>query len=319
MLGILYIFLPAVLHLMSFGKRWVNDRPEEEMDADAILDVTRMTFVGRFWNFLGTSICRQHGLVMFACFLFIGLIGSGLYRARTSIDLLELFDGQARILKDYRWIENNLGMLVPLEIVVKFSPESQAVGSRTKDSTQEELFKLSFLERLETTKLVQEKIEDAFGRGGKAIVGRSMSAATFAPSLPPKGGDITAFAQRRAYEVRFEQSRSSFLNSGYLRVDKDNTELWRISLRVAAFQGVDYGDFVKELQGTIDPILKAHQCRLEILRQLAREDRSDAQGARRVLLWDTPRPKALDREDAPSKEIDRWNQQQAMVEALEIS
>ncbi len=66
-----------------------------------------------------------------------------------------------------------VGMLVPLEIVVRYSPESQAAGARTSDSTNEELFKLTFLERLETTKLVQEKIEEVFGKSGQGSLVRA--------------------------------------------------------------------------------------------------------------------------------------------------
>ncbi len=207
-------------------------------------------------------------------------------------------------------------MLVPLEIVVKFSPESQAVGSRTKDSTPEELFKLSFLERLETTKLVQEKIEeDAFGRGAKPLSAEACRRPPLHLLCHPK--EATSPPSHNVAHTKCVRAKSIVFLEQWLSQSRQRQHgTVAISLRVAAFQGVDYGDFVKELQGTIDPILKAHQCRLEILRQLAREDRSDAQGARRVLLWDTPRPKALDREDAPPKEIDRWNQQQAMVEAL---
>lgn len=316
MLGILYFFLPAALYLGGFGKRWLNERPEDEIDADTLLDVERMSFMNRFWHFLGLSIIRQHGLVMFACILFISVVGSGLYKAKTSIDLLELFDGQARILQDYRWIEQKLGMLVPLEIVVRYSPESQAAGARTSDSTNEELFKLTFLERLETTKLVQEKIEEVFGKSGQGIVGKSLSAATFAPSLPPRGGDITSFTKRIGYEKQFEQNRESFANSGYLRADKDNSELWRISLRVAAFQGVDYGEFVHELKGTIEPIMEAHKHRLEILRQLTNDGTQGKFSGRKILLWDSPTPARIEREDASPEEKARWEQHVAMVDAL---
>ncbi len=57
-------------------------------------------------------------------------------QTRTSIDLLELFDSRARILQDYRWIEANIGRLVPLEIVVRFNSDSQSVGARNQASSQ---------------------------------------------------------------------------------------------------------------------------------------------------------------------------------------
>ena len=48
---------------------------------------------------------------------------------------------------------------------------------------------------------------------------------------------------------------SNCIKTGYLRVDpQDNSELWRISLRVAAFQDVDYGRFADEVRSLVVPL-----------------------------------------------------------------
>ncbi len=74
----------------------------------------------KLWGFFAKFIVRNHALVAISFLIFAGAISFGISRVKTSIDLLELFDSQARILKDYRWLEEKLGMLVPLEIVVEF-------------------------------------------------------------------------------------------------------------------------------------------------------------------------------------------------------
>ena len=55
---------------------------------------------------------------------------------------------------------------------------------------------------------------------------------------------------------KLEENYNELIATGYLRVDpEDNSELWRISLRVAAFQDVDYGQFADEVRipgGTAD-------------------------------------------------------------------
>jgi predicted RND superfamily exporter protein len=44
-----------------------------------------------------------------------------------------------------------------------------------------------------------------------------------------------------------------------LQLDEhDGAELWRISLRVAAFRDVDYARFATELQGLVDPVIAMH-------------------------------------------------------------
>jgi predicted RND superfamily exporter protein len=58
---------------------------------------------------------------------------------------------------------------------------------------------------------------------------------------------------------RLERSYDKLLDSGYLRTDpKDGSELWRISVRVAAFQDVDYGRFASELRGAVEPVVAKH-------------------------------------------------------------
>ena len=50
----------------------------------------------------------------------------GLLNIRTSVQLLELFDPQSRIIHDYGWLEDNFGKLVPMELIVRVPPEMQA-------------------------------------------------------------------------------------------------------------------------------------------------------------------------------------------------
>jgi len=74
-----------------------------------------------------------------------------------------------------------------------------------------------------------------------------------------------------------------------LRIDeKDGSELWRISLRVAAFEGVDYGNFVHELRDRVEPIMIAHQQRVHVLKQLAAWSPEQKYSGSKVYLWDRP-------------------------------
>jgi uncharacterized membrane protein YdfJ with MMPL/SSD domain len=67
-----------------------------------------------------------------------------------------------------------------------------------------------------------------------------------------------------------EENRSKFLESDYLRVDQeDNSELWRISVRLAASKKVDYGSFVNNLRGVVTPIMHAYEDREAVIRTIA--------------------------------------------------
>ena len=49
----------------------------------------------------------------------------GVSRIETSVQLLKLFDSDAKILHDYRWIEENVGQLVPAEIAAQIELDAQ--------------------------------------------------------------------------------------------------------------------------------------------------------------------------------------------------
>jgi len=242
-------------------------------------DVSRLSEVSShfeaFWQWLGGGIIRHHALVFTLCMIFIASMGWGVSRLKTSIDLLKLFDPHARILQDYAWLEENLGRLVPMELVLRF-PNSTTITSEVQSEPGPDAAsmagRLSFLDRLEATTLVEQSIERTFGESGRDIVGQTMSAATFAPEDPGQqdGPMLMRFARRSAASKQLEESRPEFEDTGFLGVDPaDHAELWRVSVRVAAFRNVDYGQFVRELRDGVEPIMAAIDTRTEVLKELA--------------------------------------------------
>ena len=295
---VLFLLLPAALHIIGYARRWVASATTDDSkkhSKDAVSLPVEDTYVEKWWANVASFIVRNHFGVATACTLFVLVVGFGLTRTKTSIDLLELFDSQARILKDYRWLEKNLGMLVPLEIVIQFDPDSIAkqIESRPDQNDADEskivedATRLTFLERMETTVQIQDAIRNLFGENGSKIVGRSMSAATFASSLPAPDKSNVGFVKRIAYNRALESKRSELMSSGFLRIDQvTGAELWRISLRVAAFQGVDYGQFVHQLRAAVSPIIDAHGDRVRVLRQIAAWSGDPKFTGKRVVIWD---------------------------------
>lgn len=285
---IVFLVLPAALHVIGFAKNWAGKKVEDNKL------VTIETRSERIWARIASFIVRNHYGVAACCFLFIAIISFGLTKTKTSISLLELFDSKARILQDYRWLEKNLGMLVPLEIVVEFDPDSMAPsteakadGENTDDPAAEDLSRLTFLERMETIVRLEDVIAKKFGEDGSQIVGKSMSAATFAGALPAGGSSTQAYLQRKGYNRVLESNRQKLMEAGFLRVDQETgAELWRISLRVAAFQGVDYGVFVQEIRDSLYPIIQAQQDRVRILRQVASWSGEVKTAGKNIAIWD---------------------------------
>ncbi|MFM2215953.1 MAG: hypothetical protein RL240_271, partial [Planctomycetota bacterium] len=289
---VLFLLLPATLHLLGYAKRWVLPEGTQNTTANNATTTTVDSFSERFWGAFSGFIVRNHVQVLVSSLLFCGAIGFGLARIRTSIDLLELFDSRARILQDYRWLEQNLGKLVPMEIVLEFDQTSLATSvpagtPESEEQSAEDVGKLTFLERMETANRVQEAIKAKFGDEGLGWVGQSLSAATFAPSLPTNGSSTKKMIERSVYNSTLESKREEFIKSGFLRIDSETgNELWRISLRVAAFQGVDYGEFVHTLRDVVQPILQAQGDRVQILRRIAAWNNDTKFVGKKVILWD---------------------------------
>ena len=278
MLIVVFTYLPAALQL------WPQVPKKKAVSSDDSSWLER--YLSGFWGMLGKWIIDHHAFVAIGCTLFIAVVGYGVVRIQTSVNLLKMFDSQAKIIADYQWLEENLGRLVPMEVVVKVGtqtqvnalasdeekPASQAPESlaAAKDAAVEELVKLNFLARMELASRVQTSIENQFGSEGTDEVGRAMSAATFAPVLPAVKNDLSTFSERRATNKKLEEHRQEFLESDYLRIDKkDASELWRISVRLAASKKVDYGTFVHDLKAVVQPVLNAYQDREAIVRAVA--------------------------------------------------
>ncbi len=266
------------------------------------------TRLQRIWSWCAIFLIRRHWQVsVLSAVVIIGL-SLGLSRVETSIDLLKLFEPKARIIQDYTWFEKNIGPLVPLEIVVRFPTEVQAEINAANDrykiddvvlaspdqlAAENEIEKtrsvsmLNFLERCELIALCQKMIEQKHGAGGKDIVGKSMSPVTFASELPPLKNDIATVGVRSATNDLLWKNRQGFVSSGFLRVNADDdSELWRISMRVRAFAGVDFGTFLHETQATVQPVLLAHECRVNVLQQVRNRPTADASGSiASAMIW----------------------------------
>jgi predicted RND superfamily exporter protein len=292
-----FTYLPAALQI------WPQLRKKRPEGAAANDEPWLEKYLANFWQNLGAFIVRNNAVVAIVCVLVIAATGYGVIYIKTSVNMLRMFSPSAKIIKDYEWLEANLGELVPMEIVVsvpkaailpaadQLRDENARIDQLTEElaaATDEaqkqtiatELGKLEnlqlerqmqmpFLERMELAARMQRIVQQEFGSTGRDKVGRAMSAATFVRDLPEPKGDSSSLLRRGATSKRLEAHREEFLHSDYLRLDKETeAELWRVSLRVAATKGVDYGVLIHELKDVVEPILSAQRKRDEIVKSL---------------------------------------------------
>jgi predicted RND superfamily exporter protein len=221
----LFLVLPSVLELWPAQQR---DRPahSEQETGEAPLPL--------FWQNFAATITSHYGKVTVASLVLLAACALGLPRVKTSIKVVRFFPPDAPVIQTYQWLESHLGDLAPMEVIIRI----------------DEHCPLSFLERMELVRHIQERIEQ------NEQVGSSISAVDFSIPLAQR----TDWPQPRwtparlTLDKRLAQRQGQLEKAGYL-VTGDGEQLWRISLRLSAMKDVEYGDFVAMLERMIDPEL----------------------------------------------------------------
>lgn len=304
---LLFTYLPSALSVWSPGYKKLSRKDRKKNN-------TASEFIGRVWARIGEWVIRNHAMVTITSVILMGIAAYGITRVETSVHLLKLFDKSAKILGDYRWMEGNLGKLVPMELMVRFDNDRQKTFfstveqknlSATEDTTAtknnvsleqeeesqdekpapqteeekelarqkeidtkfEENLKYSMLERVELSQRIREQLERVFGPESLDIVGRGMSTDVFLP-MQQINTDLETrevFDSRRNFSNSLSNKRAEIADQDYLSIDADGNELWRISIRLAALNDVDYGEFIDDIKTVVEPIMMAYEKRTELL------------------------------------------------------
>ncbi len=154
--------------------------------------------------------------VVACCMVAVLGAASGLGRLRTSVRIETLFSSDSRILNDYRWLEQRVGPLVPIEVLLEWK----------RGDT-------SWQERLRVVREIEQRI------GGLGDVESTLSAATWIPE------DLTAVAPP-------EWTPEALLSDiGFVRSD-ETTDTYRITALVSALADTDYSQLLRQVAQTVD-------------------------------------------------------------------
>jgi predicted RND superfamily exporter protein len=191
-----------------------------------------------FWNKFSTGVIRFHLpltclniflLVFFACYL---------PRLDTVVTFHGMFPKDAPILLDYDYLEDRIGGLIPVEVVLNIPDAS--------NPERDPLPALRLLEEVEWNLSQTDEVDS------------SLSALSFLPLLPDQESTgLRSAGARRAFN-NVVASRLDLLREGCLyddrilpedeRLDMPSAQRWRISLRVPAKLRVAYGPFLEKLR-----------------------------------------------------------------------
>ncbi len=141
----IFLFLPSYLQLFP------SHRFAEKMAAKANSGekIERKDVIGAQWQKIGHFIIWHPYLVMTFCSLLLCMGFAGLPQLLPSVKLMNFFKSDTTIIRDYTWLEENLGPLVPMEVLIRFDNERV-----------EENFKGRLLLVQEAVEAIQESLVD---------------------------------------------------------------------------------------------------------------------------------------------------------------
>jgi predicted RND superfamily exporter protein len=237
-------------------------------------------------------IARHNGWIAVGGVVVMLVVGAGMSRLESSVQVLKLLSPRSELIADYAWIENNLANVVPMEVVITVPREMCRGGDEHAESTGKH-YRMTMLQRLEMIRRLAARIEQL------PAVSRTMSVATLGPE-PEQW--------RASYTINESLEENRDRLSEYLKVEElpdavdgsaRQRELWRITSRVSALDDLDYGQFVEDLQQQVEPLLVTYRNRDVVVRRLAEAGRQ-LDGAQLTVLFSGPPAAALPDQDGPA-------------------
>ena len=221
-LPVILLLLPAVLHRMR------GQISDHFSDAGGLEKRERETGVSRGMSVLVNWVCRSHQMIVIPTIILLTLLGTGILSLKASVKLQNRFSPRARIISDYQWLESRLGPLVPMEIMLHFDADSP----------------LTPWQQMQMVQSVERAVKQT------TAVSATLSAATFEP-IVPKGKRALGRMQRIATIDLWEKSLPQLEKAKLVSFEQDST-WWRISLRIAAMNDIDYGRFIETVNLNVD-------------------------------------------------------------------
>jgi len=156
---LLFYYLPTLLHFY----------PSHKVAAQRTLNIKENSPMQKMWRIWSGFIIRNAIAVSIACLVVMIFFGIGLTQIKTSVKMMRFFSSDSEIIHHYTWLEEHLGPLVPMEIVIRFDNE--------KLMSDSDRSRMRTLDRLRLIEKVCDKLRSELGEN----IGGIMSAETFMP------------------------------------------------------------------------------------------------------------------------------------------
>ncbi|MDR2169883.1 MAG: MMPL family transporter [Planctomycetaceae bacterium] len=186
----------------------------------------------RFLPFFALRYCWWI-IFLTSILFFAGLFG--VMRIKTYVGIQAMLSPESKPVQDYVWIEERIGPLIPVEIVL----EMRGKGA------SEMMMNLRAVENL--AELLRAKLHS-----GLTVI----SPRDFLSRVPADAGGWRNIARERVFTRLLYANRNELAASGYF-AERDDVQYWRITVRNFASRNEDQGPFLDAVRSLVDGYIKS--------------------------------------------------------------
>ncbi|MDO5553029.1 MAG: MMPL family transporter [Planctomycetia bacterium] len=234
-----------ILFICSFFEEFPVRKWEPK--ADNVIKYSRPDLLTRLLGLIPACVWRNRIFITVFCFLMIVAFAVGLPRIKTIVTFHGMFPKDAQIIKDYDYLEHAIGGVIPVELVLAIpqsDPDNPSFANELA-LLDEINFQLSAIPEVDST----------------------LSALNFVPFLPdPDASAFRAVSLRSIFNKKVAASLDE-LKTGCLfdntpqpndanYLGPDSCNLWRLSLRIAAYKNIAYGPFLDQVLQKSQSVIK---------------------------------------------------------------
>jgi predicted RND superfamily exporter protein len=161
----------------------------------------------------------------------MGLASAGLPWLKTSVRIETLYEPKSRIMQDYAWLEDRMGPLVPIEVLLAVDADAALTDRGVLDLLWKLERRLRELPHVDAT----------------------YSALTLFPEFPKMPG-LSPAMRLRLLNKAISEARPAFEQAGVLKV-REEGDVWRMTAWVSALAPLDYGEVLEQTSEAADPLL----------------------------------------------------------------
>ncbi|MFO1064394.1 MAG: MMPL family transporter, partial [Pirellulales bacterium] len=215
----------VIVTILSIHSTWTSHR---NWRLRKVEPVVHSESFGRWAEPLVRTLSVSPIGLLIAWLLFIGCVGAGVLRLTTSVGTHKLLSPGDKLILDYVWLEQNIGPLVPIEVVLRI-PKQNEVG---------------MYERLQAVQQLRREIMHV------PDVKSSWSVVNLLPPIPDAGGMRNTVT--RAVITKAAQNSIDKFRDMRLLFEDDREQAWRISGRVSGSGTTDYEVLLSNVNKAVD-------------------------------------------------------------------